>query len=192
MKPYWEEAYEHQRTPWDAGRITTPLKTYIDQLTNRSLRILVPGVGNGHELEYLHQQGFTNCYGLDISELALKNFSNRVPDFPKDHLLANDFFAIDTPFDLVLEQTFFCALPPELRPAYAEKMQQLLAPHGKLVGVLFDFPLTNEGPPFGGSREEYHTLFHPFFTIKTLEPCFNSIPPRAGKELFIQLQSHSL
>lgn len=188
-KPYWNEAYQSQQTPWDAGAITTPIKEYIDQLTDKNLAILVPGVGNGHELEYLHNQGFTNCYGLDISELALENFSKRVPSFPKDRLLAIDFFSLQIRFDLVLEQTFFCALPVELRENYAQKMHALLHPKGKLVGVLFNFPLTEQGPPFGGSTDEYQHLFKEKFTLHTLAPCYNSIKPRTGKELFINFQS---
>jgi thiopurine S-methyltransferase len=51
--------------------------------------------------------------------------------------------------------------------------------------VLFDFPLSTEGPPFGGSREEYLQRFSPFFELKLLEKCYNSIAPRMGRELFI-------
>jgi hypothetical protein len=47
-------------------------------------------------------------------------------------------------------------------------MASLLNPKGKLVGLLFDFPLTTEGPPFGGSTSEYLNLFSDKFNIKTL------------------------
>lgn len=30
-----------------------PLKVYFDQLTNKDLKILIPGGGNSHEAEYL-------------------------------------------------------------------------------------------------------------------------------------------
>lgn len=63
-------------------------------------------------------------------------------------------------------------------------MVQLLKPGGRLAGLLFDFPLTDKGPPFGGNAEEYRALFHPFFKIKVLERANNSIAPRKGKELF--------
>lgn len=63
-------------------------------------------------------------------------------------------------------------------------MASLLNPKGKLAGLLFDFPLTTEGPPFGGSATEYLNLFSDKFTIKTLEKAHNSIKPRQNKELF--------
>lgn len=188
-KSFWNQAYETETTPWDTGSITTPLKTYIDQLTNKQLKILVPGMGNGYELEYLHQNGFSQCYGLDISALAVENFKKRVPGFPDGHLMAGDFFSLHHSFDLILEQTFFCALPPSFREKYAEKMHELLKPGGKLTGVLFDFPLTEEGPPFGGDYSEYTTLFSSIFAIRKLERCYNSIKPRAGREFFFSLQS---
>lgn len=63
-------------------------------------------------------------------------------------------------------------------------MASLLNPKGKLAGLLFDFPLTNEGPPFGGSKTEYINLFSNSFYLKTLEIAHNSIKPRENKELF--------
>ncbi|MCS7037470.1 MAG: SAM-dependent methyltransferase, partial [Saprospiraceae bacterium] len=56
-----------------------------------------------------------------------------------------------------------------------------------LAGVLFDRDFEG-GPPFGGHAEEYRALFEPLFRIHTLEPCYNSIPPRAGAEVFIILK----
>ena len=46
-----------------------------------------------------------------------------------------------------------------LRPNYVTKMHNLLSEKGKISGLLFDFPLTEVGPPFGGSQEEYVNLF---------------------------------
>ena len=88
---------------------------------------------------------------------------------------------------MILEQTFFCALPVELRKKYAQKMNSLLHPGGKLIGLLFDFPLKSDGPPFGGSKEEYLDYFEPYFEIKLMERSVNSIQPRMGSELFIHL-----
>ena len=68
---------------------------------------------------------------------------------------------------------------------YADKkMHELLNPGGKIAGLLFNFPLTEKGPPFGGSIEEYKSLFSGAFKLKILEKAYNSIKPRANKELF--------
>jgi hypothetical protein len=80
---------------------------------------------------------------------------------------------------------FFCAIDPQLRKQYVEKLASLLSPKGRMAGVLFDFPL-DAGPPFGGSKEEYLTLFQKYFSVRKMEPCRNSIAPRAGRELFVE------
>ena len=59
--------------------------------------------------------------------------------------------------------------------------------NGKLVGVLFTDPLNATKPPFGATKEEYNALFEPYFKFKTFEVCNNSIKPREGRELFIDL-----
>ncbi len=182
---FWTNRYLQNNIPWDAGNITTPIKEYVDQLTKKELKILIPGVGNGYELQYLYANGFKNVYGLDISEEPIANFKKNNPDFPEDQLIVDDFFKHDNEYDLIIEQTFFCALNPELRPLYATKMNNLLKENGTLAGVLFSFPLTEQGPPFGGSIEEYRDLFSDHFVFKTLEPCYNSIKPRLNNELFI-------
>jgi len=181
---YWNTRYQANDIGWNIGYPSTPIKTYIDQLTDKSIKVLIPGAGNSYEAEYLWENGFKNIYVLDIAKTPLDNFKRRVPDFPNTQLLHLNFFDLDISFDLILEQTFFCALNPVLRTKYAQKMHELLRHNGKLVGLLFDFELTEQGPPFGGSRVEYINIFEPFFDIKVLEASTNSIKPRDNKELF--------
>ncbi|PBQ34419.1 SAM-dependent methyltransferase [Sphingobacteriaceae bacterium] len=90
-------------------------------------------------------------------------------------------------YDLIIEQTFFCALDPKLRSTYFKKIEQLLNPGGKLVGVLFDDKLNTDKPPFGGNKEEYLTYITGTLKVKTFERCYNSIKPRKDRELFINL-----
>ncbi len=185
---YWTNRYHTCQTQWDAGGITTPLKAYFDNFEDKEARILIPGGGNGHEAAYLHEQGFKNIFLLDFSAVPLQNFQQRFPHFPTDHLLEQDFFSLADTFDVVVEQTFFCALHPDQRPAYARQMARILKPGGHLTGLLFEMPFTAEsGPPFGGNREEYLRYFTPYFEILKLEPCYNSIKPRQGKELWMDL-----
>lgn len=187
-KDYWNQRYHDKQMGWDIGAPSTPLKTFIDTLEDKNQRILIPGCGNAYEAEYLHKQGFTQVFVIDIAPLALEGFMKRFPWFPKHHLILGDFFEHNAEYDLILEQTFFCALDPNLRPKYVKQMHQLLAKEGELAGVLFNFELTKEGPPFGGSEKEYRQLFKEQFTILKLEPCVNSIEPRLGSEWWLHLQ----
>ena len=181
---FWENKYASKTTGWDIGYVSTPLKAYFQQLENKEISILIPGAGNGYEAEFLHKSGFTNVFMLDFAHQPLDNFSARVPSFPKQNLIKDDFFDHKGNYDLIIEQTFFCALNPTLRDMYVKKTHELLINDGKLVGLFFEFPLTDDGPPFGGSKEEYVTRFSNDFTIKVLEKAYNSINERAAKELF--------
>ena len=180
----WEKHYADNSTKWDVGYITPPIKEYIDQIKSKTLKILIPGSGNSYEAEYLLKNGFKNVTVLDIAKQPLQNILKRVPKFPKEQLIQQDFFKHTVTYDLIIEQTFFCALHPTLRKEYVDKMYSLLKPKGKLVGLLFNFELTTSGPPFGGDIKEYLQLFSTKFYIKKLEKCYNSLKPRLGNELF--------
>lgn len=186
---FWQNRYHNSETGWDIGKVSPPLKAYSDQLTDKSSKILIAGAGNAYEAGYLHDQGFKNVYVLDFAQVPLDNFAQNYPDFPKAHLLKADFFALDMPqaFDLIIEQTFLCAIDPARRAEYAVQMAKLLKPAGKLVGVLFDRAF-EQSPPFGGSLAEYQDLFSKDFRMLKLEPCTNSVTPRQGSELFVMLQ----
>ena len=184
---FWTDRYEHHNTPWDLGKSSPPLIAYLQRIHHKDLKILIPGAGNGYDSEWLYKHGFHNSYVLDISHVPLDNLKRRVPQFPSERLLMGDFFNLKEKFDLIIEQTFFCALEPHQRKDYVKKMHEILKPGGRLVGVLFDFPLTDQGPPFGGSSEEYEDLFSEYFNIYRMERCYNSIKPRSGNELFFEL-----
>ena len=184
---YWSGKYKQQLMGWDAGSITTPLKDYIDQLTDKSIRILVPGCGNGHEVKYLYDQGFKNVVVVDISAEPYKELQDKCPNWSKASFVVDDFFNIRGQYDLIIEQTFFCALDPKLRQDYANKVHDLLAPNGKLVGVLFKVFFAGDNPPFGGNRDEYVEYFEDKFKFNVFDDCYNSIIPRIGEELFINL-----
>lgn len=189
---YWDNRYKTNNIGWDIGHVSTPLKHYFDQLTNKNLKILIPGGGNSYEAEYLYNNDFPNVYVVDLSDTALLNFKERVPHFPQKQLLHTNFFDLDTTFDLIIEQTFFCAINPSLRQHYALKMSHLLKEGGKLTGLLFNTPLNKDYPPFGGDRIEYFEYFLPYFNIDIFEPCYNSIESRKNQELFIKLTLKSL
>ena len=125
-KDYWNDRYRNNQTGWDLGAVSPPIMEFADDIEDRDLKILIPGVGNAYEAEYLFKSGFKNVFLCDIAEIPLNSFSRRNPEFPEQQMLHQDFFEIENSFDLILEQTFFCALPVSKRNAYAHKTE--LAP----------------------------------------------------------------
>lgn len=187
-KNYWNDRYEENNTPWDIGYASPPLTDYIDTLEDKNIRILIPGAGKGHEVAYLFNQGFQNVYVCDWAGKAFDDFYQIMPDFPGEQCLISDFFELEIEIDLIIEQTFFCAIDPSLREKYAQKTADLLADNGILAGLFFASEFPFEGPPFGGTRQEYHKIFNPYYQILEMDIAKKSIPPRQGNELFFRFQ----
>ncbi|MBK8519656.1 MAG: methyltransferase domain-containing protein [Chitinophagaceae bacterium] len=184
---YWNSQYNAHTTGWDLGEVSPPLKAYIDQLVNKNLRIFIPGCGNTYEAAYLLQQGFTNVTVIDIAPALVAQLQEKYKVNPHIKIILGDFFIHEGEYDLILEQTFFCALNPALRQDYIIKMHTLLAANGKLAGVLFNREFEQQGPPFGGRKDSYEPMFEKYFIFKTFEPCNNSFIKRKDTELFIIL-----
>lgn len=183
---YWSDRYQNSETGWDLGIVSPPIKAYIDQLVDKSITILIPGCGSGYEGAYLFNQGFKNVVLLDFAIEPLQNFKKNNLLFPENQLVNGDFFEHIGQYDLIIEQTLFCAIDPSLRLKYAEKVSQLLKPTGKLVGLLFNRSFES-GPPFGGNKEEYLSCFSDYFSSIYMEECYNSVQPRMENELFISM-----
>ncbi len=188
QEEYWSKRYEEGRTGWDIGSPSTPIVSYFQQVADKEVRILIPGAGNAYEAEYLWKNGFTNVHVLDVSRNPLDAFQERLPSFPKNQLLHEDFFEHQGKYDLIVEQTFFCSFEAsqENRTLYARTMANLLTKGGKLIGLWFKHPYIHgeSKRPFGGTKVEYLSYLSPLFNVRTFEDCYNSIPPRATNELF--------
>ncbi|MCF8245910.1 MAG: SAM-dependent methyltransferase [Saprospiraceae bacterium] len=184
---YWQHRYLESNTPWDIGYASPPLKDFIDTLKDQNMQILVPGAGRAYEAIYLHRKGFQQVFVCDWADKAFDFLRVEAPDFPEQNLICRDFFELNGVFDLILEQTFFCAISPSLRGQYVSKAASLLRQGGSLAGLLFANPFETEGPPFGGTENEYRKLFTPTFEVFCLEMAKNSILPRSQNELFFQL-----
>ena len=183
---YWEQRYMQHKIGWDLGKCSPPIKDWVDQQTDKSISILIPGAGNAYEAAYLYEKGFRNVHIIDFAVKPLNDFKLTNPDFPVSQIHHQDFFDHCGRYDVIIEQTFFCALPPSLRVNYAKKMKELLKSNGQLVGLLFNCQFEN-GPPFGGDTQEYERLFNKYFRDVTIQRCENSIPPRLGNEVFIHI-----
>ncbi len=184
---YWNNRYQNNETGWDMKQVSPPLKGYIDSLQNTNLAILIPGCGNAYEASYLLEKGFTNVTLIDISAIITAKLRETYKDKPIS-IVNDNFFEHSGKYDLILEQTFFCALDPSLREKYVEKCVDLLNANGKIAGVFFNRRFAETEPPFIASDDEYRNLFEPDFNFLHFENCNNSIAPRMGNELFFEFQ----
>ncbi|HRG69542.1 MAG TPA: methyltransferase domain-containing protein [Saprospiraceae bacterium] len=181
---FWQDRWENGQTGWDVGYASPALIEYMKQYPDKNAKILIPGCGNAYEAAALLDLGFTNLHLLDIAPFAVDILKNKFQHVSEINIWNGDFFKHDEVYDLIIEQTFFCALDPSLRTDYVNACFKLLKPGAKVIGLLFNVIFEKDGPPFGGTISEYQNLFSSTFEIQKMEPCYNSIPPRAGNELF--------
>lgn len=184
FKQYWENRYKQGQTGWDIGYPSPALIDFVETHLTKDQKILIPGAGNSYEAEYLFAKGYHHIYILDIVKKPLTDFQKRNPLFPENQLLNEDFFKHQSQYDCILEHTFFSSLPPEYRSQYVCHTYDLLRQKGILAGLLFQIDFGNPFPPYGGSYDEYVSLFSQNFMLITMETAKNSIKPRSGNELF--------
>jgi len=186
---FWDAQYQANQTGWDLGKASPPLVNLIDSLANKALRILIPGAGNAYEAAYLLHKGFTNVTIVDIAPTVVEKLQALYAGNSNIKIVLDDFFNHNGKYDLIIEQTFFCALPPTMRQKYVWKMHQLLNESGVLSGLLFNRTF-EVSPPFGGNQIEYEQLFNVAFNFNDVKVADNSVAPRAGFELFFNFSKN--
>ncbi|KAL4942517.1 hypothetical protein BDV06DRAFT_162482 [Aspergillus oleicola] len=152
-------------------------------------KALVPGCGRGVDVLLLASFGY-DAYGLDYSESAMelcKKEEESAADGQKYPVrdasigrgsvtwVQGDFYENDWvenlgieggKFDIIYDYTFFCAFPQSLRPAWALRYTQLLAPSPQGNLICLEFPRHKDplqhGPPYSATSEVYmEHLSHP-------------------------------
>ncbi|KAI1336727.1 Thiopurine S-methyltransferase family protein [Xylariaceae sp. FL0016] len=184
-KSKWNDCWNEAWTPWDRGGHSEALNDILSE--NRELfglpasegrkTALVPGCGRGHDVLLLASLGY-DTVGLDLSTKATEEAKQHAAKTrasghntsepgveASTTFLSGDFFdddwrevqGVSKRFDLIFDYTFFCALQPSERPAWANRMQQLLAPGGRLVCL--EWPTEKDpsepGPPWASPPSAY-------------------------------------
>jgi len=164
----WQERYQTEDTPWDKGE---PAPGLVDWLKAQTLdpetRVLVPGCGRGHDASAWAKAGFDTT-GMDLAEIALSNAREKYESLPNLAFFPGNFLdeKPQEPYDLIFEHTLYCAIDPARREDYAKSLPNWLKPGGYFLAIHFIFPLDEEGPPFGASKDEIINRFQTNFTLR--------------------------
>nr|XP_017223639.1 PREDICTED: probable thiol methyltransferase 2 isoform X3 [Daucus carota subsp. sativus] len=171
----WEKSWREGVTPWDLGQPTPVLLHLLETASLPKGRVLVPGCGSGHDVIAIASADHY-VVGLDISDCAIKkatelSSSSSNADYHK--FLQRDFFTWQPTelFDVIFDYTFFCAIEPDLRYAWASRIQKFLKPDGVLITLMFPISDHIGGPPYKVSVADYEEVLHPigFRAISILE-----------------------
>lgn len=180
---FWEVRYSGGVTPWDAGGVPAQLQLWL-QSVQAPLRVLVPGCGAGHEVRAFAERGH-EVLAIDFADAAIEA-ARRALGPLATRLRKADFFDFEaSPFDLVYERAFLCALPRRLWPQWAARLAQVLRPGGELAGFFY-LDDNDRGPPFGVAPQALRELLGARFELleERAIPAAQSIPVFKGKELW--------
>lgn len=183
----WREAWRAGATPWDAGTSPPSLLELIESDRVPAGRILVPGCGTGYDLAALARAD-REVVGLDLSEDARVAFMSAHAELPGRVVYeVADFFsyAAGDGFDFVWDYTFFCALDPDQRSAWAQTMARLIKPSGILATLIFPYedPISaRQGPPWPINTELVRSFVESAFEEIEVREADRSHPGREGRE----------
>jgi len=181
---YWNARYLRDSTPWDFGGVPSDLKTFLKK-KGKGQKVLIPGCGSGYEIKAFAEAGY-EVTAIDFAPFAVERARRMAGPGFAERIIQGDFFQYDFPgetFDVIYERAFVCALTPERRPAYRDRMAQLLKYRGLLIGYYYyNSPSLADGPPFGFAWGSADELFSRYFLLVKDEPVNDSMPVFAGRE----------
>jgi SAM-dependent methyltransferase len=174
---------------WDLGGASPPLVAALGRgEAGPPGRALVPGCGRGHDVRLLAAHGF-DATGVDFAARAVREARRlaRAAGQPGLRFERRDLFRLprsfEGAFDLVFEQTCFCAVHPSRRDEYVRAVHRVLRPGGLLLGLFFVIR-PEEGPPFGTTPAEVRVRFAGtgLFALERARTPAESVPARQGRE----------
>lgn len=203
---WWSELYRTGDTRWDSGGPHHLMDLLIPPMKLTRLRVLVLGCGAGHDAAWWEKRGHI-VTGVDFSDEALSRARELYGESETLRWVKGDVFQLPqnwtSRFDVIFENTMFCAVPPERREDLVRTWWRLLSPRGRVVG----FALVMDklfGPPYGTSEWELRQRlleaparsanrtashlrrprFHPLLWKREQ----NSVEKRLGHELFFAVE----
>lgn len=207
---FWHERWEKGEIGFHQQDFNRHMQQFAGRLgIGPGACILVPLCGKSLDMLWLAEQGYRVC-GIEISERAVKDFfvenrlgyeMSRLAGRTLYHgeniqILCADFFSVQKThlpgIDAVYDRASLVALPPEMRPAYAEHLVGLLDTGKRSLLVTLDYrPEEMRGPPFSVAFEEVRRLCASRFDIEHLhsEDCL-AREPRFREKGLTRLEEH--
>ncbi|MBK7629323.1 MAG: methyltransferase domain-containing protein [Ignavibacteriales bacterium] len=183
---FWEESYKNGIVGWNL-KSATP--TFVDLLDHKLLKdkktLLVLGCGYGYDAIAAAKFGF-DVTANDFSETAIKFAKDLArKESVKINFLLDDLFSIDEnqKFDIVYDYVTYCAVNPQRRKEYADKVASLINKNGIFAIILFPIEDRIGGPPFAVDVDEVEKLFGARLELVLSTDKIKTINPRKGREL---------
>ncbi len=187
---WWTQVYQEEIHPgWD---LKIPHPAFVDtfpRMKQPRSRVLILGAGEGHDAAYFAEKGHL-VNAVDFSEEALMRARSHYGQLPINFLHADAFnlpIQFDKNVDILVEHTFYCAIPPEKRHQLVQTWNRCLISGGLLMGVFFATE-KRTGPPYGATEWEIRERIQRDYHILFWGRWRQSPGRRQGKELFVLAQ----
>jgi thiopurine S-methyltransferase len=170
---FWRDRWAEGKIGFHEGQPNRMLVRYVAHLGGRR-RVLVPLCGKAVDLAFLADLGHT-VIGVELVEQAAQEFFAGASPVITRHaqhveyaaggvsIFVGDFFAADAallgPLDALYDRAALIALPPELRPRYAQHVRALVASGSPALIITLEYPQHQmSGPPFSVEETEVRAL----------------------------------
>jgi thiopurine S-methyltransferase len=207
---FWQERWERGEIGFHQPGVNSHMQRFAGRLgVNPGAHMLVPLCGKSLDMLWLAQQGH-RVTGIELSERAAEDF------FTENQLVCDriraagatifrgekievwvaDFFRVtqgELPrIDAVYDRAALIALPPEMRPAYAEHLAGMVRVNTPVLLITLEYPQQEmNGPPFSVTGEEVTELFSKAFEIEhLLQEERLSKEPRFRKKGLTRMEEH--
>lgn len=185
---FWEERWQRGEIGFHQPHIHAQLQKFWPELSlPTGCTVFVPLSGKTRDMVWLAEQGHT-IIGAELSELAVRDFfkeSGLTPTVTASgpfhvfeagpyKIYQGDFFALpaDALRDVAVcyDRAAMIALPPDMRPRYAEKLASVLPPGAAIFVISIEYPEGEiKGPPFAVMQDEVRALYGKRYHIDILE-----------------------
>lgn len=185
---YWMNVYKTEPNPgWNLNEPAAAFKDMLPRLKLPKSRILVLGCGEGHDAALFAQAGHV-VTAVDFSKEAISRGKQKYANLTNLNFYESDIFHLpqdwNFSFDIVVEHTCFCAIPPDKRNELIRLYRRMLHEEGQLLAVFFAME-KRSGPPYGSTEWEIRKRTEQGFHYLFWGRLRNSIPSRLGRELFV-------
>lgn len=186
-KQFWHERWENNQIGFHQREINSYLQEYWSRLQlPAGSTVFVPLCGKSRDMLWLLEQGH-RVLGIELSPIAVADFfreNNLEPEVRSENgvehwscdeleILCGDFFSLNAGdvahCDAVYDRASLIAMPPSMRPAYAEKLQQLFPAARPILLVTMEYPQHEmDGPPFAVHQAEVTGFYADRYEVENI------------------------
>lgn len=184
---FWLERWRSGQIGFHQAEINAALRSHWGSLrVPAGAKVFVPLCGKSRDMAWLRGQGHP-VVGVELSRIAVRDFfaenglkptvstQGRFERWEAEGvtLLCGDLFDLE-PADLagvagVYDRASLVALPPEMRPRYAEAMRRVLPDGARMLLLTWSYPDGEmAGPPFSVAESEVRRLYADAFDVELL------------------------